>query len=134
MTHVAIICDDPALQPLLPQFVIGNCAVFLQREWRALQASCPSNVVLVRQKSAWNNTKLFCEILRQPGVVLRPFLCSVQPGTYSIDFFFDRWRTQSQTFTLTTGPVAALMFAEPPGYARARGAVAYFLIASTVPK
>ena len=79
LTHVGVICDDPALQPLLPQYVIGNFATFLVRDWRALQASCPSNVVLVRQKSAWNNTELFVTILRRLGVVLRPFLCSLQP-------------------------------------------------------
>ena len=79
MTHVAIICDDPAVQPLLPQFFIGNRVVFSQREWGALQASCPSNVVLVRQQSSWNNTKLFAIIVHRLGVVLRPLLCSVQP-------------------------------------------------------
>ena len=79
MTHVAIICDDPAIQPLLPQFFIGNQKVFPKREWGAVQASCPSNVVLVRQQSSWNNTKLFTIIVNRLGVVLRPFLCSVQP-------------------------------------------------------
>ena len=79
MTHVAIICDDLALQPMLPQYVIGNLVVFPQRQWAALQASCPGNVVLVRQRSAWNNTRLFATILRKLGAVLRPFLCSVQP-------------------------------------------------------
>ena len=79
LTHVGVICDDPALQPLLPQYVIGNFATFLLRDWRALQASCPSNVVLVRQKSAWNNTQLFVNIVHRLGVVLRPFLCSLQP-------------------------------------------------------
>ena len=79
MTHVAIICDDPAIQPLLPQYVIGNRVVFSLREWGALRASCPSNVVLVRQQSSWNNTKVLTMIVHRLGVVLRPFLCSVQP-------------------------------------------------------
>ena len=79
LTHVAVVCDNPTLQPLLPQYVIGNLQTFLLREWRALLASCPDNVVLVRQKSAWVNIEVFVEIVNRLGVVLRPYLGSVQP-------------------------------------------------------
>ena len=79
ITHVAFICDRPDLQPLLPQFLIGNHSTFLQRDLEGLRAACPSNVFLVRQKSAWNNAALQVIILRRLGAVLRPYLGSLQP-------------------------------------------------------
>ena len=79
LTHVAIICDNPRLQPLLPQYIIGNSQTFLQRDWPALLAAAPGNVVLIRQKSAWNNVTLFVQILHRLGTLLRPYLLSCQP-------------------------------------------------------
>lgn len=79
LTHVAVICDNPRLQPLMPQYIIGNFSTFLQRDWPALVASAPGNVVLIRQKSAWNNTTLFVHILARLGAILRPHLSSYQP-------------------------------------------------------
>lgn len=87
LTHVAVICDNPRLQPLLPQYIIGNCNTFLQRDWQGLLAGAPGNVVLVRQQSAWNNIKLFVQILQRLGAILRPYLVSYQPVV-----FFDACR------------------------------------------
>ena len=52
LTHVALICDRPDIQPLLPQTIIGNEHTFLSRSMAALRASCPRNVFIVRQRSA----------------------------------------------------------------------------------
>jgi len=82
LTHVAIICDNPRLQPLLPQYIIGNHNTFLQRDWSGLLAGAPGNVVLVRQQSAWNNIKLFVQILQRLGTILRPYLVSCQPVVF----------------------------------------------------
>ena len=62
LTHVGLICDRPDLQPLLPQVIIGNERTFPKASFAALQAACPPNVVLVRQKSAWND-KFFAQVL-----------------------------------------------------------------------
>jgi hypothetical protein len=78
LTHVGLICDRPDLQPLLPQFLIGNEATFLQRELAALRAVCPPNVTLVRQKSAWSDAKLCARIVRALKAALAPYLDNIQ--------------------------------------------------------
>ena len=79
LTHVGVICDDTALQPLMPQFLIGNSSTFLMRDWAGLQARAPANVTLVRQKSAWVNIRLLVQIVRRLGLLLRPHAGSCQP-------------------------------------------------------
>lgn len=79
LTYVSFICDRPALQPLLPQVIIGNFGTFLARDFPGLQAASPGNVELIRQKSAWNDAKLQARIVRKLGLALRPFLGEFQP-------------------------------------------------------
>ena len=79
LTHVAFICDRPDIQPSLPQVLVGNFATFLVRDMAALQAACPPNVHLVRQKSAWNNKQLMMRIMTMLAVALRPHLPLLQP-------------------------------------------------------
>ena len=79
MTHVGVICDRPDLQPLMPQFIIGNERTFLVRSIAALRAACPGNIMLVRQNSAWNNDVLCATIVRRLAAVLAPYTATVQP-------------------------------------------------------
>ena len=79
MTHVAILCDDPALQPILPQVLIGNRATLLIREMAWLEAACPRNVHLIRKASAWNSASTCARIIRVLGDVLRPHAERYQP-------------------------------------------------------
>ena len=79
MTHVAFICDRSDLQPLLPQVVIANEHTFTATGLAALQASCPANVKLVRQKSAWNNSGLCATIIGWLGEALALHLDGLQP-------------------------------------------------------
>jgi len=79
LTHVAVICDRADLQPLMPQFVIGNERTLRQADMPALRASCGPNVHLIRQKSAWNNTALCLRIVRALRTVLLPYLHAIQP-------------------------------------------------------
>ena len=79
LTHVAFICDRPQLQPLLPQVIVGNEKTFTAREFASLQSSCPANVKLVRQKSAWNNEELCAQIIRWLATALAPHLEGLQP-------------------------------------------------------
>ena len=79
LTHVAFLCDQPEIQPLLPQIVIGNEATLPAGEMASLRAACPSNVRLVRQKSSWNNRFLCAIIVRILALALRPFRDRFQP-------------------------------------------------------
>lgn len=79
LTHVAMVCDSTEIQPKLPQVVIGNTHTFKAGAFAELQASCPPNVTLVRQKSAWNNSSLCATIIRWLGRALRPYAERYQP-------------------------------------------------------
>ena len=74
LTHVAFICDQPEIQAVLPQFVIGNEATLPAAMMPSLRAACPNFVHLVRQKSAWNNQVLCATIVRTLALALRPYL------------------------------------------------------------
>ena len=41
LTHVALVCDRPDIQPLLPQVAIGNEHTFTARDWPALLGRAP---------------------------------------------------------------------------------------------
>ena len=79
LTHVGLICDRPDLQPLLPQVIIGNERTFPKASFAALQAACPPNVVLVRQKSAWNDKVLCANIVHRLGAALKDHIDGLQP-------------------------------------------------------
>ena len=55
MTFVALVCDVPEVQRVLPQIIIGNFHTLRASDMAALRAKLPGNVVLLRQRSAWNN-------------------------------------------------------------------------------
>ena len=95
LTHVGLICDRPGLQPLLPQFVIGNMATLLERDMDSLRSRCPRNVVLIRQKSAWNNDRLCAIIVRRLALALRPYLADLQ-----VVLFLDAVRLHTAPFVL----------------------------------
>ena len=71
LTRVGLICDRPDAQPVLPQVFIGNEATFPEREMGGLCADCPPNVILIRQKRAWNNAGVLRRILRLLASALR---------------------------------------------------------------
>ena len=79
VTHIGVVCDNAAVQPRLPQVVIGNCQTFLVREWAALNARVPANVFLIRQKSAWNNVVVCRRVVGMLGAALQPFAARYQP-------------------------------------------------------
>ena len=71
LTHIGLICDRAEVQPALPQVLIGNEATFLAGEFADLQAACPANVFLVRQRSAWSNVETCMRVLRLLAAALR---------------------------------------------------------------
>lgn len=79
LTHIGLICNRPDLQRVLPQVIIGNERTFSAGDWAALQAACPCNVFLVRQKSAWNSSELMVRVITLLASVLAPYMREVQP-------------------------------------------------------
>ena len=80
ITHVAVICDDPALQPLLPQIILVNERTMSVRglgTWSRIPG-CKAEVW--RGKSAWINKKVFANIISRIGNVLK----SVAPDRQAI--------------------------------------------------
>ena len=64
-THIAVICDRSELQPLMPQYLVSNLKTFPGRKMVRLRNACPPNIVLVRQRSAWNNRYLCAGVIRR---------------------------------------------------------------------
>jgi hypothetical protein len=70
LTRVAFICDKPEYQLLMPQIIVGNHSTFLRGDLETLRHGAPPNVVLLRQKSAWNHTALMRRIIRGLAIVM----------------------------------------------------------------
>lgn len=79
LSHIAVICDDAAIQPLIPQFILGNERVLPAAVLEGLQASLPSNIKVLRLKSSWNNTTVMKAVLKVLGESLKPFMKDRQP-------------------------------------------------------
>ena len=78
-THVAIICDKPEIQPLLPQVIFVGAKSITQAEWIDVTSNLPRNVYVKRMPKGWNNTQQHRVILRILGLILRPFMATMQP-------------------------------------------------------
>ena len=59
LSHLAFICDDSSIQPLLPQVIVGNKYLLLKRAMDELAGSLPGNVYLIRHSSSWLDGALF---------------------------------------------------------------------------
>ena len=73
VTHVAMICNDSAVQPKLPQFIIGNHHKFTLAFMQAASVTKPPNVVLLREKSAWNSLAIMRKVLQSLADALQHF-------------------------------------------------------------
>lgn len=71
MTLVAFLCDDVAVQPLLPQVFVSNQHVLSAVDVAQLNSACPSNVFFVRRKSSWVNVAVLLEILELFSALLQ---------------------------------------------------------------
>ena len=78
-THVGIICNKPLIQPLLPQVIFVGAHTITLAEWRDLTANLPNNVYVKRMPKGWNNTQQHRIIIRIWGLILGPFLATMQP-------------------------------------------------------
>ena len=79
LTYVAFVCDDPLLQPLLPQVIIANTHTMTLGDAAALRARSPPNVVVLRRKSAWIDQALCAEVVHWLRDALAPYLIDRQP-------------------------------------------------------
>ena len=79
MTLVAFICDREDIQLVLPQVLILNEATCPLRTLLHLRAAVSPNILIVRQKSAWNNEHLCADIIRRLGKAIAPFKHLYQP-------------------------------------------------------
>ena len=73
-THVAMICDDAAIQPLLPQLIIVGERVARARDMPTLRASLPANAYLMRLKRGWTN----CVVHQMVLALLRDALAHIR--------------------------------------------------------
>ena len=63
-SHMTFICDDPSVQPLLPQVILGNEHVLRKQDLDAVAPTLPSNVYLIRGKSSWVDHPVLCATLK----------------------------------------------------------------------
>lgn len=80
ITHVAMIAHEPAVQPLLPQVLLGNERRFTLKFLRDVQGELPANIQLWRRKSGWTNHIVMTQLL----AVLAKALGSLMATRYVI--------------------------------------------------
>ncbi len=51
LTHIAVICDRPDVQPFLPQVLVANCLSVIVEDLAVIRATLPTNVIVIRAKS-----------------------------------------------------------------------------------
>ena len=77
-TLVALICTDPEIQCILPQFIFVSEKHINWDEMQLLWDSLPNNVYLKRMKKGWTNRKQHLLIIRILGKILEPYLETFQ--------------------------------------------------------
>ena len=83
-TFVMMVCDDDAIQRLLPQLIIVGDALVSWAEFSAIQAWLPHNFYLKRRCTGWNSAALFIELVSVLKAILEPF-----KDTIKFIFMFD---------------------------------------------
>ena len=81
LSLLALLCDDTAIQPILPQVIIGNESCLPEGVRHALMEASMlmSNVTLLRRKSAWANDQVMSEVVPMWGRALRAYSNTHQP-------------------------------------------------------
>jgi hypothetical protein len=63
-SNIAFICDNPEVQILLPQIIVGNESLLPKKVLDDLSDKLPPNVYLCREKSGWITAAMFAVALR----------------------------------------------------------------------
>lgn len=61
VTYIAAVCDDPQLQPKLPQVVVATKRFLTKKLKQSIKT--PASVTLLAEKSAWNNSAIMVKVL-----------------------------------------------------------------------
>ena len=64
LTHVALLCNVPAVQRLLPQILIVPTRYLLQRDMPAVLAGMPDIIYIIRAKSKWISKEIMVYVVR----------------------------------------------------------------------
>ena len=86
-THAAFICDDTAIQPLLPQLLLANESCLTKRDLDTILEDCPPNVYVKRAKSGWMTSEILLILMKCLVEVLRPY-----SETHQVFFMLDAAR------------------------------------------
>ena len=78
-TYVALICDNPAVQPLLPHFLISTRTMLPQKMCRAYHALPPTKLQLLRGESSWATASCMVTMLKELKKALGPVLAEMKP-------------------------------------------------------
>ena len=73
LTLVAFVCDVPDVQKSLPQVLVANESTLSAEQLHDVRLACPENVVVLRQRKAWNTKALCVRIIRLLKNALQPF-------------------------------------------------------------
>ena len=82
LTHLAFITDDPAVQPLLPQIIVGNERTVKARRLHAIRLGTLPNVRVLRRRSAWVDAAFIVDVIKWLSTALAPFMAARQPILY----------------------------------------------------
>ena len=78
-TYVALICDNPAVQPLLPHFLISTKTRLPQKMCRAYHALPPTKLQLLRGESSWVTASCMVTMLKELKKALEPVVADMKP-------------------------------------------------------
>ena len=69
-TYIALACDNARWQNVLPQYVLSSERGLKKQDIPKVAATLPANVRLIRRKSAWADSQICVDILRDLRAVL----------------------------------------------------------------
>lgn len=72
-TWAAVLCDDTAIQPMLPQWILTNWSTVAASKREEYQGALPANWTIRRQKSAWMNQDTMVAWLERLHETLKGF-------------------------------------------------------------
>ena len=78
-THLATICNIPAIQPKLPHIIYCSAPTLRVPDWHRICGTLPANVYLKRMPSAWNTGDQHRVFLRLLRAILEPYCDQYQP-------------------------------------------------------
>ena len=79
LTLVSFVCDNAAMQHLMPQVALCNERTLPKRVEKRVRKALPSHLQLLRKASAWNDSSTLANIVKDLGRRLHPHRERFQP-------------------------------------------------------